>query len=214
MSDDVRSALAQVAREKGESLASLSRLLGRNAAYLQQFVTRGSPARLDERDRQTLAQYLRVDDEMLGGPPRQTSNDDMVAVPRLSVEASAGPGRHVGSELSIGTFRFDRAWLRPLTSARPEQLSIISVAGDSMSPTLASGDDVLVDGSDAGRRVRDGIYVLRRDDTLMIKRLALSPAAGTVTISSDNPAYPTWPDCRISSINLIGRVIWVGRQLG
>ena len=38
-----REKLADLARERGESLAALSRMLGRNASYLQQYITKGSP---------------------------------------------------------------------------------------------------------------------------------------------------------------------------
>ena len=92
-------------------------------------------------------------------------------------------------------FGLDRNWLKSVSQARPEDLSIIRVSGDSMSPTLADGDDILVDRSDGAARLRDGIYVLTRDDTLMVKRLSLHPAGNSLTIASDNPAYPTWTDC-------------------
>jgi phage repressor protein C with HTH and peptisase S24 domain len=90
---------------------------------------------------------------------------------------------------------------------------VIQVEGDSMLPTLSDGDEILVDGSDGAARLRDGIYVLRIEDALMVKRLALSPVEKRVTIRSDNPAYPSWPDCDRSTIDVVGRVIWVGRRL-
>jgi phage repressor protein C with HTH and peptisase S24 domain len=34
-----------------------------------------------------------------------------------------------------------------------------------------------------------------------------------VTVQSDNPAYPDWPDCSLSDIKPIGRVIWAGRRV-
>ncbi|RYF01681.1 MAG: hypothetical protein EOO77_33015 [Oxalobacteraceae bacterium] len=37
------SSTAELAKEQGRSLASLSTMIGRNAAYLKRFVTRGSP---------------------------------------------------------------------------------------------------------------------------------------------------------------------------
>ena len=40
-----------------------------------------------------------------------------------------------------------------------------------MSPTLNDGDDILVDLGDCGERLRDGIYVLRVDDALVVKRI-------------------------------------------
>ncbi len=48
----------------------------------------------------------------------------------------------------------------------------------------------------------------------MVKRLAFNPAARTVTIRSDNDAYPSWPDCDPARVELVGRALWVGRKLG
>jgi len=82
-----------------------------------------------------------------------------------------------------------------------------------MSPTLNAGDDILVDHGDCDDRLRDGIYVLRIDDALVVKRIALHPVGRRVTVQSDNPAYPDWPDCDLSEIHCIGRVIWAARKL-
>ena len=79
-----------------------------------------------------------------------------------------------------------------------------------MAPTLNAGDDILVDLGDAGDRLRDGIYVLRIDDALVVKRIALNPVGRRLTVQSDNPAYPDWPDCSLDDIKPIGRVIWSG----
>ncbi|WP_317617647.1 S24 family peptidase [Sphingomonas daechungensis] len=111
-------------------------------------------------------------------------------------------------------FAFDEGWLKSLTQSPAGRLSIIRVEGDSMAPTLNAGDDILVDLGDCNERLRDGIYVLRADDALVVKRLALHPAGRRVTVQSDNPAYPDWPDCDIEAINCIGRVIWAGRKIG
>jgi phage repressor protein C with HTH and peptisase S24 domain len=55
--------------------------------------------------------------------------------------------------------------------------------------------------------------VLRIDDALVVKRLALNPLGRRVTVQSDNAAYSDWPDCRLDEINCIGRVIWSGRRI-
>ena len=205
---EVRANLKRLTAEHGVGYAALSRMLRRNAAYIQQFVTRGSPVRLEEDDRKLLARFFQVDEELLGGPATQP----MVRVGRMAVQASAGRGEMVDNEFAIGSYAFDQAWLRDICRAKPANLSIIKVSGDSMAPTLADGDDVLVDHSDTVQ-MRDGIYVLRRDETLMVKRLALAPSSATLTISSDNPAYPTWPDCPLDSVTVVGRVVWAGRRL-
>jgi phage repressor protein C with HTH and peptisase S24 domain len=215
--DDARRALERLAEERGEDYAGLSRLIGRNPAYIQQFIKRGTPRRLAEEDRGVLARYFGVAEEVLGGPeasaPAGQVEEAFVPVPRLEVGASAGPGAFAEDGPARSLLGFDRAWLRRLTRGDPSCLSMIRVEGDSMVPTLSDGDDILVDGADAGSRLRDGIYVLRMDDVLVVKRLAVNPALRRLSVKSDNPAYPSWPDCAFADVDIVGRVVWVGRQL-
>ena len=82
-----------------------------------------------------------------------------------------------------------------------------------MAPTLGAGDDILVDLADGSERLRDGIYVLRVDAALLVKRLAVHPVGGRVTVQSDNPAYGDLPDFGLDEIQCIGRVIWSGRRI-
>lgn len=211
---DARQMLKRTAKERGEPLSALSVFIGRSRSYLQQFVERGSPKRLEAKDRDLLARYLQIDEELLGGPPSDNpERAGAVRVPRLAVQASAGQGRLVDGEQAIGARWFDRAWLRKICRGKPSELSIITVSGDSMSPTLVDGDEVLVDPADVAQGVRDGIYVLRRDDQLMVKRVALTPNAGALAIISDNPAYPTWRDCAPGSVDVLARVVWFAREL-
>ncbi len=65
---DGRAALARLIAERGEDYAGLSRLLGRNPAYIQQFIKRGSPRRLAESDRRNPRRYFGVDEAVLGAP--------------------------------------------------------------------------------------------------------------------------------------------------
>jgi phage repressor protein C with HTH and peptisase S24 domain len=189
-------------------------MLGRNPAYIQQFVRRGVPRRLGETERRKLANYFGVSESVLGGPPDPGAESaGLAAVRRYPVAVSAGPGAIPGKEVGKPYFAFDERWLRKLTASPARKLSIVRVEGDSMAPTLNSGDDVLVDTVDCGDRLRDGIYVLRIDDALLVKRLALNPLKRRVTIQSDNPAYPDWTDCQIDDIHCIGRVIWAGRRV-
>jgi hypothetical protein len=212
---DPRAALERLIVERGEDYAGLSRLIGRNPAYVQQYIKRGTPRRLAEADRRLLARYFGVDEAMLGGPAEAAaaSPDGLVSVPRLDVGASAGPGAELGDERAQGRIAFDAQWLRRLGARDGGALSVIRVQGDSMAPTLADGDEILVDRGDTAERLRDGIYVLRVDDALVVKRVALSPAGGRASIRSDNQAYPSWPDCPLRDIDVVGRVVWVGRRL-
>src|SRR4029453_18574726 len=97
----------------------------------------------------------------------------LISVNRHSVMVSAGPGAIASEELGKPYFAFDERWLKTLTPTAPSNLSIVRVEGDSMAPTLSAGDDILVDLGDGADRLRDGIYVLRIDDALVVKRIAM-----------------------------------------
>ena len=71
MFSDPRIVIERLCTERGEDFASLSRMLGRNPAYIQQFVRRGVPRRLKEEERRKLARYFSVSESLLGGPPDQ-----------------------------------------------------------------------------------------------------------------------------------------------
>jgi phage repressor protein C with HTH and peptisase S24 domain len=208
---DGRETLARLAAERGDDLSALSRLIGRNPAYVQQYIRRGTPRRLAEEDRRTLALYFGVPEEALGGRAPEPAAAAHLPVPRLDVRASAGLGAVVGEERAVSHLAFDPAWLRRIGASDGTALSIIRVEGDSMAPTLADGDEILVDRADGGERLRDGIYVLRRDDSLLVKRLSPSPAGDRVSVLSDNQDYRSWPDLPVASIEVVGRVVWCGR---
>lgn len=210
MDSEARAALDALIRERREDYASLSRLLGRNPAYIQQFIKRGVPKKLDEEDRRTLAQYFGISEALLGG--REDKGEALISVPVLDVQASAGHGAFADNERAQAHMRFDPSWLRGL-KLDPAQLSVIQVTGDSMSPTLDDGDDILVDQSDGATGLRDGIYVLRLDGALNVKRLIVDRVRQRVSVKSDNPAYTSWPTLDLSRLDVIGRVVWAGRRL-
>ncbi|QNE05231.1 S24 family peptidase [Croceicoccus marinus] len=210
--EHVREELDRLIQQRRLGYSSISRMIGRNSSYIQQFIKRGSPRKLDDDDRRTLASFFGVDEQLLGGPPAPM-RDGLIEIPVLNVDASAGFGAIAESETAHTRFGFDERWLARLTRAKSASLSIIHVLGDSMEPTLSDGDEVLVDASDQGSRLRDGIYVLRADDALVVKRVTLKPGGRKITISSDNSAYPSWDDVDRSEIQVVGRVIWFGRAV-
>ncbi|WP_082733439.1 S24 family peptidase [Sphingobium sp. CCH11-B1] len=219
MINDVRMTLDRLITERGDSYASVSDLLGRNAAYIQQFIKRGTPRKLDERDRQILARYFGVPETLLGaaarqGQPSRSPRDELavVSIPRLAIGVSAGSGTLDTTESRVGAIAFDAQWLRQL-GLRPQRASIIHVAGESMLPTLNDGDDILVDHDDGPDRIRDGLYVLRLDGVLMVKRIATGPLRGSFSVISDNPLYPAWKDVDPAILSIIGRVVWVGHAV-
>ncbi|MEH3106193.1 MAG: peptidase S24 [Sphingomonas fennica] len=210
MIDDARAALAALIAERREDYANLSAVIGRNPSYVQQYLNRGSPRRLAEEDRRRLAEYFGVSEEKLGGPPAPPPADDLVHVPLFDVGAAAGQGRETDRERQAGRLAFPRPMLRDLASGGTDGLSLIRVEGASMEPQIRDGDHILVDRRDGADRLRDGVYVLRLDDRLVVKRVVLGPVRGRVDIVSDNPAFPSWPGTAVADLAVIGRVRWSG----
>lgn len=64
----VRKLILERLQELGLGMAEVSEMLGRNETYLQQFLKRGSPRELHERDRSRLAEILKVTEDQLRGP--------------------------------------------------------------------------------------------------------------------------------------------------
>lgn len=214
--DGPRARLQELAQAQGVSLTALSDLLGRNPSYLQQFIRKGSPRRLEEDDRRRLARFFGVAEDELREvqensyalPPRTRDRGDWVDVARLDLGASAGPGTLAGAEAPFDTFRFSRRWLTE-QGLDGSQLSAITVAGDSMEPVLNDGDEILVDCSP--RPFRDGIHVVRLGDTLLVKRVAQA-GAGRLALLSQNLAYPPI-EVTAADVEIIGRVVWKGGRI-
>lgn len=206
---DPRGRLAQLAQERGSSLAALSRMIGRNGTYLQQYIAKGSPRKLEEEDRRKLARFFGVPEQELGAPDEAARPDgEWVEVPRLPLEASAGPGAVGAQEIAFDAFRFSRRWLRE-QGFEPAQLSAIRVMGDSMDPLLRDGDEILVDRSP--RPFRDGVHVLRLGDMLHVKRVQAG-APGRLRLISANEAYDPI-DVALADVDLVGRVVWKSGRL-
>lgn len=138
---------------------------------------------------------------------------DYILVPRYCVEVSAGGGSLVDSEQVVDHLAFKTQWIRSTMALNPSDIFLVSAVGDSMIPTIAPGDLLLVDKSQ--RDVRDdAVYVLLYDGSLMAKRLQ-KLYDGQLRITSDNQVYEAQlvPKEKIELLNIIGRVVWCGRRM-
>ena len=121
------------------------------------------------------------------------------------VEAAAGTGRLIEGAPVKGRLAFQRTWLSQ-HNIDPNHATVISVAGDSMEPTLPEGCSILVDHRRRARR-KGRIYVLQTEDTLMVKRAGRDKSGWQLI--SDNPYWPVVPWAEDTDI--IGEVRWVAR---
>jgi phage repressor protein C with HTH and peptisase S24 domain len=200
--------LEQLAERTGLSVGTVSKLESGKMKLTQDYLSQLAPAL-----RCAPAELLPLIDlpSHLRQAPSGVS-DEFTLIPVRDVRAAAGAGAVVDSEAEIHRVAFRQEWLRSVTTATPEQLTVIQVDGDSMWPTLNDGDHVLVDTTQQSIG-RDGLYVLRSGDEVQVKRVQIDPESGLLTILSDNAAYRSHEGVDPTKISVRGRVIWVGRRV-
>lgn len=141
--------------------------------------------------------------------PAAYGESEFLFVPRLDVTASAGHGALVEGERERERLAFLRDWLQK-ECISTKHLAVIEARGDSMEPMIHSGDLLLIDLAQRNPAI-PGVFVLRVDDTLLVKRLQLD-LRGQVVARSDNEAYSELV-VSLEEIDVVGRAVWAGRRL-
>ncbi|APF87588.1 helix-turn-helix transcriptional regulator [Ralstonia solanacearum] len=163
---------------------------------------------------------LGLDDAHLGEIARIKEADgdaasEFVYIPRYNVDASGDTGHWVDNgEKAVFSLAFRRYWVEKYLRANSRDLSVINVTGDSMYPLLHERDNILIDHSQ--NTANDGIYVLRVDKQILLKRTQRL-SKDKLLLISENPAYKPieWDfgDPNQTDWAIIGRVVWCGRQM-
>ncbi|ELG4657087.1 peptidase [Vibrio fluvialis] len=116
---------------------------------------------------------------------------DWCELPVFDVHAAAGAGSLVHSEYQIDKLIIPKSLLAEFGLA-PNCAAIIYVDGNSMEPTLSHKDRLLVDTRELQHPVTDGVYVIRIDDAVYVKRLKWNIPKGIYQVISDNPTYESF----------------------
>lgn len=141
-------------------------------------------------------------------------DDDFVVVPRYDVRLDAGDGAFNERAEMLDYIPFTREFLsKKIGRNTAEGLVLLEVRGDSMEPTIGSGDLVLLDTND--KVLEDGIVGFILDDTAYVKRIRHTPD-GIDVISDNRAVYDPYrlDQGRLGEFHMIGRVRWIGRVLG
>ena len=217
LSSERRAIISLVEHEDNQlSLAQISRAFGRNDAYFHQYLYRQSPRLLPEKERFILARLLGVSQSaLLSDEQRLHAEEGQFAIPFLEVETAAGMASHidVSAETRSTRWHFADAVFQQLPHTGRDNLRLVTVRGNSMSPDLEDGDTILIDLGQHDPRPK-GIFVFDDGHGLVVKRLEFVPhdEEPRVRILSSNPEYVTYRR-KVSDIRIIGRVIWMARPL-
>ena len=204
---------------ESDTFASISELLGRNHAYIHQYVHRKTPRALREEDRRRIAGHFRIPPNTLyvgegyeaasGKDNAQSSHAGEIRAPGFTTfsvisQDDNGPARQIG---------FSDSLVRALTQGRVyDDMVLVEVEGDTMTPTLADGDLVLV-AIDGQAPLRDGLYALNINGAILPKRLSVGPDGQSLVVSSDNSLYNGWHNCNAADLDILGPILWCGRKL-
>jgi phage repressor protein C with HTH and peptisase S24 domain len=134
--------------------------------------------------------------------------EQTIHIPKVSARACAGGGSLEIKDNIIDELPFAKSWIT--SKGNHKNMVIMEVVGDSMSPELEPGDNILVDQNQT-QPAGYHLYVVSYTEGLFVKRIQAHPEV--IILFSTNPKYPpvTLKGDLIETLNIIGRVIWSSR---
>ncbi|ODS09805.1 phage repressor protein [Vibrio scophthalmi] len=118
-----------------------------------------------------------------------TEFSEWCELPVFDVYAAAGAGCLVFSEYQVDSLTIPTTLIEEF-GLSPDECAIIYVDGDSMEPTLSHHDRLLIDITERQNPVASGVYVIRIDEAVYVKRLRWDIENAQYQVISDNLDYP------------------------
>jgi len=235
--DAVRQLISELVARDETDLAAVSRSMGRNHAYLHQFIHQGKPKRLNEESRAALSRIFRLSprsfQDGVKRPLEQHEDQDpgrsreYIGIPENDIRGGAGgggtsfgtrsrtdvDGNTVSADPIKGMWYLPTAYVQHELHVPSGGGHIIEVIGDSMSPTLNAGDRVMIDVTDKNP-TPPGIFALFDGYGVIVKRLERVARAEppAIRVISDNPHHGPF-ELTSDEAHIIGRVVWFARRL-
>lgn len=222
-SDPVRELVRSALSQRGLNMSQVSKALGRNHAYLHQFLDRGIPAQLPEAVREQLAQILQVPEAQLKGGGSTRGG--------FSRPARLGRGPGIGFGDKIPVFGFGKpdagglyAWsgetvdyvFRSPQLMDATQAYAVYVEGSGMEPRYYAGEVIYVH---PAKPVTLGAFVLvqvksEADEGMpraAIRRL-VRRTSGKVTLAQLCP--PKDFDFKVSEVSAMHKIVGSAESSG
>ena len=192
--------LTELRNIKNMSQKELSQKSGLSQSYIA-MLEKGE-RNLNFKTMQQLAQALNINlQDLISNNP---VNPNSVSIKIIDAVACCGNGVEALHENIIGTWDIPLQKYRDFATSKPENVFMLQVEGDSMIPTLNSGDWALADTSQ-NYISSDGLYLIRMASGIAVKRI--QSGLNDITIKSDNPAYKDIT-ATISEVAILGKIIY------
>lgn len=165
--DEVRKNLLEAAQDRGKELKELSLAIGKNHAYIHQFIFKETPKRLHADDRAQLSRILNIPETKLGAPAEAAMRQLHLVSSNANITdqpMSIGPhiplyGTAVGGiygQFELNGNRLDNV-LAPISLLGVKDAYAVRISGESMEPRYFDGETVFVN---PHRRPMRGDYVV------------------------------------------------------
>ena len=141
---------------------------------------------------------------------QNTYHEIFQEVPKVKARLSAGGGSFETEPEIEEYYSFRKDWLSRKGQAK--DMVLMDINGNSMEPELKEGDTVLIDQSQKAI-LAGAIYAVGLADTIVVKRIEKRPKE--LVLLSENKRYPmmSFGGEELNSIRIIGKVIWVCREM-
>ncbi|MDH3001464.1 transcriptional regulator [Chelonobacter oris] len=158
--------------------------------------------------------------------PKNTIERSVEKVKDLTEEAVTMIASYSRINVSAGFGSFNEGVTKPdgkepysdnlLQSLRvtPDKCAVFWANGDSMSPTIADGDQLLVDLNKTEIKGGDKIYLVQKGESVWVKRVKMK-WDGVELVSDNKDEYPpiTISDEDAQNLQIIGQVVHIGKSL-
>jgi transcriptional regulator with XRE-family HTH domain len=155
--------------------------------------------------------------EMADSGEKPAAEPVLRGVPELDTRANTGStagkrnvrreGRHTDPVLPE-QWVFPATFMHEVLHSSVERLLVVQCEGDSMAPTIASGERVIID-TEHKTPSPDGLYAIRDAlESVVVRRLQVlrSSKPASVRVISDNPKNPS-EEIPLTDLDVVGKVI-------
>ena len=214
MKQDLTDRIRMAIDESGKSMSAIAREIGVTPQAVRAYKEGISSPSMNRLDALAKATGKSSEWMHLGIGEKEDKQEGIISVPLLEVRASAGTGCINFSEQVVRRIDFFEDWLkRNVRYTNRGNLDMITASGDSMEPTISSGDLLLIDHG-VNEVLYDSIYVAMVNGEVYVKRFQKTPSR-TLLMISDNKKYQSFELRPEDEIRIIGRVVyyWTGGTL-
>lgn len=201
--DQIRTHIDSLIKEKNKNYRSLSLAIGKNEAYLHQYINKCSPFRLPEKERHQLAILLDVDEQELTDielPKSAYFSENKNSVLIEMISSRKNPEKEFDT---IGFISFPSSDFARFSASDSKNTKMLRVTGDSMTPTFKDGDYIFFDTSSTSFTF-DGLYVIELPNGFQIRRLQQISSSDCAVIL-DNTNYKS-TTVLFKKLKIVGKV--------